>query len=75
MEAKVLPYRGWGEERLPDLYKELQMRAEILTFLSENRPRFRDVWNTVIETERIGVPKVYEKVKKGETPWITSQPH
>jgi len=75
MEAKVLPYRGWGEERLPDLYKELQMRAEILTFLSENHPRFRDVWNTVIETERIGVPKVYEKVKKGETPWITSQPH
>jgi flagellar protein FlaI len=71
MEAKVLPYRGWEAERLPELYAELQIRAEILTILSEKHPRFKDVWNTVIETEKTGVAEVHAQVKEGKFPWIT----
>jgi len=70
IEMKVLPYRGWGKEKLPELYKEMQMRAEILKALSEKYPRFKDVWRTVIEIERVGVLRVYEKVKEGMLPWI-----
>jgi len=71
LEAKILPYRGWGMDKTPELYKELQMRAEILQALSEKSPKFRSVWNTVIETERAGVAKVYEMVKEGKMPWLT----
>jgi flagellar protein FlaI len=71
MEARVLPYRGWEPERLPELYAELRTRAEILTILSEKHPRFKDVWNTVIETEKSGVAEVHAQVKEGKFPWIT----
>jgi flagellar protein FlaI len=70
MEARVLPYRGWEPERLPELYEELKLRAEILTALSEKHPRFKDVWNTVIETERVGVAEVHAQVKEGKFPWL-----
>ena len=71
LEAKILPYRGWGTDKLPELYRELQMRAEILQALSEKSPKFRSVWNTIIETERVGVEKVYSMVKEGKMPWLT----
>ncbi|HDM88760.1 MAG TPA: flagellar protein FlaI [Candidatus Bathyarchaeota archaeon] len=70
LEAKILPYRGWGTDKTPELYRELQMRAEVLKALAEKSPRFKSVWNTVIETERIGIEKVYEMVKKGKMPWL-----
>jgi flagellar protein FlaI len=70
MEARVLPYRGWEPERLPELYEELKIRAEILTALSEKHPRFKDVWNTVIETEKAGVAEVHAQVKGGKFPWL-----
>lgn len=70
METKVLPFRGWGKERLPDLYEELKTRAEILRILSREHPRFRDIWNTVIEFESNGVTETYGKVKEGRTPWL-----
>jgi len=71
MEAKILPYRGWPAERLPELYQELKMRADILTALSVKHPRFKDVWNTVIEVESEGVEEVYKKVKEGQFTWLT----
>jgi flagellar protein FlaI len=71
LEAKILPYRGWPPERLPELYEELKMRAEILTALADKHPRFKDVWNTVIETEGVGVEEVYRKVKEGQFTWLT----
>ncbi|MBS7638959.1 MAG: type II/IV secretion system ATPase subunit [Candidatus Bathyarchaeia archaeon] len=70
LEAKVLPFRGWGTDKLPKLYEELRMRAEILRFLSENYPSFRDVWNTVVEVENRGVEEVYKNIKEGNIPWI-----
>ena len=72
LEAKVLPYRGWGTDKTPELYRELQMRAEILRVLSEKSPKFRSVWNTVIKTEEVGVEKVYKMAKEGKMPWLTA---
>ncbi len=71
MEAKILPYRGWPSERLPELYEELQMRAAILSALADKHPRFKDVWNTVIEVGSEGVEEVYKKVKEGQFTWLS----
>ncbi len=71
LESKILPYRGWGTDKTPELYKELQMRAEILRALSKRSPKFRSVWKTVIEAEQVGVEKVYKMVKEGRMPWLT----
>jgi len=71
MEAKILPYRGWPPERLPELYNELKMRAEILSALADKHPRFKDVWNTVIEVDSTGVEEVYRKVKEGQFTWLS----
>jgi len=71
MEAKILPYRGWPAERLPELYDELKMRADILTALADKHPRFKDVWNTVIEVESVGVEEVHRKVKEGQFTWLS----
>ena len=69
LESKLLPFRGWSRERLPELYKELKMRAEIIDFLAKNYPSYLDVWRTVIEVERVGVKKVYNRIKDGVKPW------
>ncbi|MDH5375894.1 MAG: type II/IV secretion system ATPase subunit [Candidatus Bathyarchaeota archaeon] len=69
LETKVLTYRGWGKERLVELYKEMKARAEILSFLSENFPKYTDVWKTVIEVRHKGVWEVYRKVKEMKVPW------
>lgn len=69
MEVKVLPFRGWAKERLPELYEELRIRAKILHSLSENLPSYLDVWRTVIEAEHRGVDEVYKRMRDGGTPW------
>jgi len=70
LENVVLPFRGWGKERLPELYKELEMRKEILSYLAEKHPRYMDVWRTIIEIDRRGINDVYSMIEKGEAPWI-----
>jgi len=70
LENVVLPFRGWGKERLPDLYREIEVRKEIIKYLAERRPRYRDVWRTVIEVDRVGVDRVYEALREGEPSWI-----
>lgn len=69
LETKVLTFRGWGKDRLLDLYKEMKARAEILSFLSENFPRYSEVWRTIIEAQNKGVWEVYRKVKEMKVPW------
>jgi len=69
LETKVLSFRGWGKERLNELYEEMKARAEILQFLSENFPRYTDVWKTVIEVRNKGVREVYRRVKEMKEPW------
>ncbi|MDH5438482.1 MAG: type II/IV secretion system ATPase subunit, partial [Candidatus Bathyarchaeota archaeon] len=69
LETKVLSFRGWGKDRLRDLYEELKVRADILSFLSKNYPRYTDVWKTVIEVKDRGVWEAYRKVKEMKPPW------
>ncbi|MCW4008291.1 MAG: type II/IV secretion system ATPase subunit [Candidatus Bathyarchaeota archaeon] len=69
LENKVLAFRGWGKERLRELYDELKARAEILSFLAENFPSFTDVWKTIIAVRNQGVWEVHRKVKEMRIPW------
>jgi len=69
LENKVLAFRGWGKERLRELYDELKARAEILSFLAENFPSFSDVWKTIIAVRNQGVWEVHRKVKEMKVPW------
>jgi flagellar protein FlaI len=69
LETKVLTFRGWGKERLRELYDELKARAEILGFLAENFPRYTDVWKTCIAVREKGVWEVYRRVKEMRVPW------
>lgn len=69
LETKVLTFRGWGKERLRELYDEMKARAEILSFLAENYPKYSDVWKTVIKVKNKGVWEVHQKVKEMKVPW------
>ncbi len=69
LENKVLTFRGWGKERLMELYDEIKARAEVLSFLSENFPRYTDVWKTIIAVRNEGFWSVYRKVKEMKVPW------
>jgi flagellar protein FlaI len=69
MESKVLAFRGWGKERLKELYDEVQVRAEILNFLAENFPSYSDVWKTVIAVRNEGVWTVHRRIKEMKVPW------
>lgn len=69
LETKVLTFRGWGKERLRELYEEMKVRAEILSFLSENFPKYTDVWKTVITVRNKGIWEVHRKVKEMKIPW------
>ncbi len=70
LENLVLQYRGWGRDKLPELYRELNMRKEILNYLAKKRPRYVDVFKTVIEVNRRGVEAVYRSIKEDKTPWL-----
>jgi flagellar protein FlaI len=69
LETKVLTFRGWGKERLRELYDELKARAEILNFLAENFPRYTDVWKTCVAVREKGIWEVYRRVKEMRIPW------
>lgn len=69
LETKVLTFRGWGKGRLRDLYEEMRARTEILQFLSENYPRYLEVWQTVIAAQNRGIWKVHGKVQERRAPW------
>jgi len=69
METKVLAFRGWGKERLHELYDEMRARSEILSFLAENFPAYTDVWKTMIAVRNQGVWEVHRKIKEMKLPW------
>jgi flagellar protein FlaI len=69
MESKVLAFRGWGKDRLRELYDEMRARAEILTFLADNFPSYIDVWRTIIAVRNQGVWEVHRKIKEMKVPW------
>lgn len=70
LENVVLRFRGLGREKLHELYEELEMRKEILRYLVEKRPRYMDVFKTVVEVNGRGVKEVYKHIKEDETPWL-----
>jgi len=69
LEYKVLPARGWGRNRLPELYEELRKRAKILEYLAENYPKYKHIFKTITEATRKGVDYAYDRVMRGEKPW------
>ncbi|MCS7365483.1 MAG: type II/IV secretion system ATPase subunit [archaeon GB-1867-035] len=69
LETKVLPFRGWSKDKLPDLYDELNKRAEIIKWHANNAPSYFDVWKTIIEVDRVGVDEVYKRITGGLKPW------
>jgi flagellar protein FlaI len=71
LENRVLMFRGWGKERLRELYEEMQARAEILSFLAENFPSYTDVWKTIVAVRNLGVWSVHRKIKEMEVPWLS----
>jgi len=71
LENRVLMFRGWGKERLRELYEEMQARAEILSFLAENFPSYTDVWKTIVAVRNLGVWRVHRKIKEMEVPWLS----
>jgi len=69
LEYKVLQARGWGKERLPELYEEMEKRAVILQYLAEKHASYTDVFRTVAEVNRRGVDAVYRRILRGDKPW------
>jgi len=69
LETKVLSYRGWGREKLDQLYRELEMRAEIIEWHMNNAPRYLDLWKTMIEIGKTSIETVHQKIRRGEKPW------
>jgi len=47
----------------------MKARAEVLSFLSENFPRYTDVWKTIIAARNEGLWSIHRKVKEMKVPW------
>jgi len=70
LEKKVLAFRGWGENRIKDIYEEMKARAEILAYLSENFPSHTEVSKTMNAARTLGVWEVHRRVKEMKVPWV-----
>ncbi len=70
LENKVLAFRGWGKERIRDIYEELHARTEILNYLAENFPSYADVSKTMVTAKNLGIWEVHRKVKEMKVPWV-----
>jgi len=71
LENIVLRFRGWGKERLEELYREMEVRSEILRYLAEEHPRYSDVCKTVVEVSKRGPEEVLRAIREGDTSWLT----
>ena len=69
LENRVMAFRGWGKERIREMYAELQVRAEILDYLAENFPSFGDVAKTMTAVRNLGIWEVHRKIKEMKVPW------
>jgi len=70
LENRVLAFRGWGEDRIRDLYKELKAREEILNYLAEYYPTHSEVTQTMTAARTLGVWEVHRRVKEMKVPWV-----
>jgi flagellar protein FlaI len=70
LENKVLKSRGWGQDKLKDLYDEMSARAEILTYLANNYPTHTEVAKTMMAARTIGIWEIHRRVKEMKVPWV-----
>jgi flagellar protein FlaI len=69
LENRVLAFRGWGENRIKEVYEELKARAEILDYLAENYPTHTEVSQTMATARTQGIWEVHRRVKEMKVPW------
>ena len=70
LENRVLAFRGWGEDRLKDIYEEMNARAEILSYLAEKFPTHTEVSKTMTTAKTQGIWEVHRRVKEMKVPWV-----
>ncbi len=70
LENRVLPFRGWGEDRIQDVYDEMKARAEILEYLAENFPSHTEVSQTMTTARTLGIWEVHRRMKEMKVPWV-----
>jgi archaeal flagellar protein FlaI len=70
LEKRVLACRGWGEERIQEVYAEMKARAEILQYLAENYPKHTEVSKTMVTARNLGIWEVHRRVKEMKVPWV-----
>jgi flagellar protein FlaI len=70
LENKVLAFRGWGDDKIRDIYEEMKARADILTYLSENFPSHTEVSKTMDAARTLGIWEVHRRVKEMKVPWV-----
>jgi len=69
LENRVLAFRGWGEDRIKEVYEEMKARAEILEYLAENFPTHTEVCQTMATARTLGIWEVHRRVKEMKVPW------
>jgi flagellar protein FlaI len=70
LENRVLAFRGWGEDRIRDIYEEMKARAEILNYLAENFPMHSEVSKTMTTAKTLGIWEVHRRIKEMKVPWV-----
>jgi flagellar protein FlaI len=70
LENRVLAFRGWGQDRIQDIYEELKARAEILSYLADNFPTHSEVSKTMNTARTLGIWEVHRRVKEMKVPWV-----
>ncbi len=70
LENRVLAFRGWGKDKIRNIYEEMQARAEILTYLADNFPSHTEVSKTMVTARTLGIWEVHHRVKEMEVPWV-----
>ncbi len=70
LENRVLAFRGWGKERIREVYEEMQARADILNYLADNFPSHTDVSKTMVTARTLGIWEVHKRIKEMEVPWV-----
>ena len=70
LENRVLAFRGWGADKIRDIYKEMQARADILNYLADNFPAHTEVSKTMTAARTVGIWEVHRRVKEMKVPWV-----
>lgn len=70
LENRVLAFRGWGKERIREVYEEMKARAEILSYLANNYPTHTEVSKAMVTARTLGIWEVHKRTQEMKTPWV-----